>query len=143
MRGGRATGFTLVELLVVIIILAVIAAIAIPKFTYCKQEAFESTTKAQLFILRDALSRFNSDTGMWPASLDDMASATAPAQALNNGGQPKALDASTYRGPYVSAPTIPNDLSGWVQYTFSPSTKGVITCPHSGNALDGTPYSSW
>jgi type II secretion system protein G len=141
---ARRVGFTLVELLIVIVIIAVIAAIAIPKFMNSSQRAQEAAVKQQLQLLRDAMSRFNSDTGMWPINADDMTGQTAPAQAYNGGGLVKSLDATTYKGPYISSPTIPSNLSGWIQYGWvSTSAKAQFSCPMSGNALDGTPYSSW
>ena len=137
-------GFTLVELLMVVIIIAIIAALAIPKFVNAKLRAQEASTKQQLLILRNALQNFNNDTGMWPINSDDLAATTAPAQAYNEGGQAKSLDPTTYKGPYVSAPTIPPDLSGWVQYSWvGGGTKAQYTCPQNGTALDGTLYSSW
>jgi len=136
--------FTLVELLIVVIIIAILAAIAIPRVMNANQRSTESAARLQLKLLRGALQRFSDDTGMWPQTLDDMAGINAPAQAWNGAGMLKPLDATTYRGPYVNAPCIPDCLKGWIQYGWvSPSGKAQIWCPQSGTALDGTPYSSW
>lgn len=140
----KRTAFTLIELLVVVIIIAILASIAIPKFAYSRQEALEASTRLQLDITRDALQRFNSDTGMWPINPDDMASVASPSLAYNNGGQTKPLNPATYNGPYLSTPTIPQQLSGWVQYSWvGGSVKAQFWCPKSGTALDGTLYSTW
>ena len=136
-------GFTLVELLIVVIIIAILAAIAIPKVVDSGRRSAESAAKMQLMILRNALQRFNEDTDKWPISVDDLAAGTAPAQALNGGGQPKNLDASSYKGPYLAAPAIDPVLANWVAYSFDTTKKGVVSCIMPGNALDGTPYSSW
>ncbi|MCX6341865.1 MAG: prepilin-type N-terminal cleavage/methylation domain-containing protein, partial [Fimbriimonadales bacterium] len=62
-------GFTLVELLIVIIIIAVLAAIAIPKFSSSSQRSKESSLRANLKLVRNAIDLFRADTGAFPASL--------------------------------------------------------------------------
>jgi general secretion pathway protein G len=58
-RNSRARfGFTLVELLIVIVILAVLAAIAIPKFMDSGTRSKESSLKSNLKLVRTALELF-------------------------------------------------------------------------------------
>ena len=45
---ARKTGFTLVEILIVVIILGILAAIVIPQFTNASQDAIESALLSQL-----------------------------------------------------------------------------------------------
>ena len=60
-------GFTLVELLIVIVIISILAAIAIPQFLGSTQDANESTLKADLTALRNAIELYyhqhNDQTG--------------------------------------------------------------------------------
>src|SRR5436309_7337229 len=107
----RRFGFTLVELLIVVIIIAILAAIAIPKMMNANQRSTEAAARLQLKVLRGALQRFSDDTGTWPLTLDDMTGNSAPAQGYNGGGLVKAINASTYGGPYLSAPAVPGCLN--------------------------------
>ncbi len=53
-RYRRQKGFTLVELIIIIVILGILAAVAIPKYIDMKAEASDSTARAILGGLRDA-----------------------------------------------------------------------------------------
>ena len=55
---GEARGFTLVELIIVIIVLGILAALAIPLFTTSTQDAKEATLKAQLALWRQVITRY-------------------------------------------------------------------------------------
>src|SRR5690554_4918226 len=73
MRTYRAykSGFTLVEILIVVIILGILAAIVIPQFTNASQDARESSVTSQLQTLRSQVElyklqhaeRYPTDTG--------------------------------------------------------------------------------
>ncbi|WP_029522762.1 type II secretion system major pseudopilin GspG [Persephonella sp. KM09-Lau-8] len=66
MKGKR--GFTLLELLVVIVILSLIAALVIPRITGRVDEAKIETTKVQLKELKRALEMYKLDNGMYPTT---------------------------------------------------------------------------
>jgi general secretion pathway protein G len=74
--GKRA--FTLVELLIVIIVVSVLAAIAIPKVNESWRRASESSLRARLKIYRDAKDRFYTDCGCYPHA-DHVGLQTPPA----------------------------------------------------------------
>jgi len=57
-RVRRNTGFTLVEILIVVIILGILAAIVIPQFTNASQDARESALLSQLQTLRSQIELF-------------------------------------------------------------------------------------
>lgn len=61
-------GFTLIEILVVLVILSLIAAVVIPKFTGRVDEAKVDTTKLQLKEVKRALEMFKLDNGFYPST---------------------------------------------------------------------------
>ena len=97
----RARAFTLVELLIVTILVAVLAAIAIPKIGDRWRFSSEYAWKAQLDQRRKAIERFRADTGVWPASINDVTSTSALATGLSDQGTSVSINASDWRGPIV------------------------------------------
>jgi len=67
-------GFTLLELMIVITIIVILAAVALPRFQAVIQHAREATLKDDLFQMRKALDQYAADKGKLPQSLDDLAS---------------------------------------------------------------------
>jgi prepilin-type N-terminal cleavage/methylation domain-containing protein len=60
-------GFTLVELMVVIVIIAILASIAIPKFKYFRETAKETQTAANLKVIQESLAKYGVDNnGRYP-----------------------------------------------------------------------------
>jgi len=97
MVSRRNHGFTLIELMIVIIIIAILALILVPKLAGATKKAKEATLVANMNLIRKSLEQFNGDTGTFPTVLNDLG---APASA------PPSLPAgyavsSTYKGPYL------------------------------------------
>ncbi|MCX6344897.1 MAG: prepilin-type N-terminal cleavage/methylation domain-containing protein [Armatimonadetes bacterium] len=139
----RNGGFTLVELLVVIVVLAILAAIVLPKFMDSGARSREAALKSNLKLIRNAITIYKTDTGLYPVTLNELSAAPAPAQG-NNGTADVALTAANWHGPYLQAtPTNPvlDPVSGNA-YTYTKTT-GTVVSSAVGNALDGTAYSSW
>jgi general secretion pathway protein G len=65
-----ARAFTLVELLLVLVILAVLAMVVVPKFTGRREQANEAAAKTGLSNIETALDAFEVDYGRFPDSLD-------------------------------------------------------------------------
>lgn len=63
-------GFTLVELLLVLTLIALLASLAMPVVTGSVHRAKESTLKENLFVLRKAIDDYYADTGAYPGELD-------------------------------------------------------------------------
>ncbi len=73
------SGFTLVELVMVMVIIGLLAAIIVPKFSSQRDQAAISTTKANLENLRTAIALFYAEEGEWPDDdLGDLADGTSP-----------------------------------------------------------------
>ena len=125
------SGFTLVELMVVMLIIGVLAAIAIPSFISSIKNAKEAVLKEDLHVLRNAIDSYTMDKNKAPQSLDDL---------LQNG--------------YLK--TIPQDpmthsSETWVTSTDDSlqsidQTEPGVNDVHSGSqevGTDGQPYSAW
>lgn len=67
-------GFTLVELLVVMAIVAVLLSIAAPRYFQHLERAREAALVETLLVTRDAIDRFYGDTGRYPKDLDELVS---------------------------------------------------------------------
>lgn len=72
-NGRRARGFTLVELLLVLFVVAMLASLVAPMVTSSIQRARESTLREDLRVLRKAIDDYYGDTGKYPESLETLA----------------------------------------------------------------------
>ena len=94
---SQRRGFTLIELMIVIIVIAILALIVIPKLAGASKKAKESTLVANLGMIRNALEQFNADCGTYPTNLNDLGVATTTATTIGASTVP----ANSYKGPYL------------------------------------------
>ena len=136
-------GFTLVELLAVLVILGVLAAIVVPKFVDAGNRSREAALKSDLTILRDAVKVFRNDTGAYPRRLNDLAATTAPASGLDKWGARQTIDSKDWMGPYIEK--ISNDpiAKKAFKYVTTAPDVGKVQSSATGTALDGTSYQDW
>ena len=95
-RNRSQRAFTLIELLLVLVILGILAAIVVPKFAGRTEQAREAAAKTQVANFSTALDAFEVDNGYYPkgkSGLNDLV--VAP------------RDAQNWKGPYLK--DIPND----------------------------------
>ena len=111
-RGSSA--FTLVELLLVLVILGVLAAIVIPKFSGRTEQAKEQAAVTQLSTFRTALDSFEVDNGYYPKGKNGLQDLIV-----------KPRDAQNWRGPYLQADRVPLDPWG---------NEYIYECPGRHNA---------
>ena len=98
---NRTRGFTMIELMIVVAIIGILAAIAIPLFASVQGRARVAKAQADLRSLASAVSLFQAHMGALPAALTDLTQTTT-----NTAGQTA--------GPFMaSVPTAPQ---GWTAY---------------------------
>jgi general secretion pathway protein G len=71
-RSCRTAGFTLLEMLIVIMIILILAGIAVGRYEKSVLRAKEATLKQDLFVMRQAIQQYTLDKQAAPTSLDDL-----------------------------------------------------------------------
>ncbi|MBA4018203.1 MAG: redox-sensing transcriptional repressor Rex [Pirellula sp.] len=95
LKAQKRGGFTLVEVLIVVVIMAILAATIIPQFSDSTKDAKSNTSKFNLHTIRSQIELFKSQhDGKVPASLDDLTKKT------NTAGTVGTTSAFPY-GPYL------------------------------------------
>ncbi|MBT8099073.1 MAG: prepilin-type N-terminal cleavage/methylation domain-containing protein, partial [Gammaproteobacteria bacterium] len=84
-------GLTLVELLIVVIILAILAAIIIPQFTAATDDATQSAYDTNIANIRSAVDLYYQQHGEYPGRLTS--TGTCPGGMANQAGAPNSEDA--------------------------------------------------
>ena len=65
-------GFTLIELLIVVAIIGILAAIAIPQFAAYRQKAYNSSAQSDLKNLKTGMEAYMADNQQYPATLQGL-----------------------------------------------------------------------
>ena len=132
-RAGRKgeRGFTLVELMIVMTIIGILAAIAIPSYIRAVQKAKEAVLREDLHTLRTAIDSYTVDKEKAPDSLDDLVQA----------GYLKSIPKDPMTSSTDTWITNQSDTM-----TDINETQGGMDDVHSGSegiASDGTTYNTW
>jgi general secretion pathway protein G len=137
-------GFTLIEMLIVIVVIAILALIVIPRLLGAGRKAKEAALRGDLHQIRNAIQQFEADMGDYPAALSDLMSAK-PYAGNATGGQGLSLDPQGYQGPYLRTANnaLPSDpFTGAPDWAYTATTGDVVSAS-TLTALDGTSYSAW
>ena len=127
----RQRGFTLVELLVVISMISLLAAMAIVQYRNSVQSGKEAVLKTNLFRMRDAIDQYYADKGKYPSSIDTLVS----------DGYLRGIPEDPITRSKDSWQTVPAEPD-----PSNPSAEPGIYDVKSGaqgTALDGSNYSDW
>ena len=130
-RKKSSRGFTLIELMIVMLVIAILLAIAVPNYTQSVTRAKESVLKQDLFTLRDLIQRYALDKEKWPQSLDD----------LKQAGYLKDIPKDPVTG---QADWVPESADAAI--SLNQQDIAGIQGVHSASdqiSSEGTPYSSW
>lgn len=131
-RGRQAAGgFTLVELLIVMSLIALLAAMAVVQYRNSVRRSEEAVLKTNLFRMNDAIDQYYADKGKYPASLDSLVS-DGYLRAVPEDPITKSRD--TWQT--VPAEPDPNNPSA------DPGIYAVKSGAQ-GTALDGSNYADW
>jgi len=69
---SKRNGFTLVELMVVLAVIALLLSVVVPDYMGKMRRAEEAVLQQDLALIRDSLDKHYADTGKYPASLADL-----------------------------------------------------------------------
>ena len=124
----RPRGFTLIELIVVMAIVALLASIAAPRYFNSLQKARETALHTSLNVMRDAIDQYAADKGRYPESLEELATARYIRE--------------------IPEDAITGSRDGWV--TLTPPTDAQlpgqvwdVRSGAAGRAGDGSLYADW
>ena len=122
----KSGGFTLIELIVVMLIIAMLASLAVPRYFGSVQKSKDTVLKENLTLMRDALDKYYGDNDVYPSTLGDLVSR----KYLRN----------------IPPDPLTESASTWIAVPPDDPEKGGVYDVHSGaegNAPDGSAYKEW
>jgi len=122
----RETGFTLIELIVVLAIIALLISIVAPHYSGRVTRAEEAVLRENLVLMRDALDKYYADTGQYPGSLDDLVT-------------------KRYLRSIPNDPVTQSNAT-WIVVAPADPQKGRVADVRSGakgKSSNGKPYEEW
>jgi general secretion pathway protein G len=122
----KGEGFTLVELMVVLTVIALLLSIVVPDYIGKMRRAEEAVLKENLTVMRDALDKHYADAGKYPRALDELVS--------------KRYLRSIPNDPFTQS------TSTWVVVAPNDPAKGGVYDVRSGakgTGSDGRAYERW
>ena len=130
LKARRQSGFTLLEMMIVMIIMAILLSIALPIYNQALVKARESVLRNDLFEMRKLISQYTLDKQKAPQSLEDLVSAgyikKIPNDPMTNETNWEVVQEDTL-------------------LTVDQQDPGISDVKSASNAIssDGTAYSSW
>lgn len=138
-------GFTLLELLVVMTIIGILAAVAIPALRDSPQRAREAALREDLFTMRSTIDQYHGDKGYYPPDLATLVTdgylRQIPVDPMTKSRDTWVVDLEELEVGDESASSSAPGSEGAPE----PAAPGIIDV-HSGSegkGLDGTAYKEW
>ena len=97
---NRRAGFTLIEVLAVVVILGILAGVVINRAWNAVVQARMETAKAQIAQIEEAIQMFHMDIARYPAALNDLITKPADASGYRDGGYLKVLPKDPWKNDY-------------------------------------------
>ena len=127
----RQSGFTLIEMVIVITIITILVAIAVPVYTQHLRHAKEAVLKEDLYSMRTSIDQYTQDKNKAPQDLSDLVSA----------GYIGKIPKDPFTNSSESWQVVQEDVMMALD-----QTQPGITDVHSGSnqtSSEGTEYSTW
>ena len=139
--GRKRRGFTLLEMMIIVLIVAVLVSIIAMMTRKANQRAKEGTLLAGLKDLRDAVQLFQNDVGGFPATLDDITATDSSGVSAGADGAGNIRTPVFYEGPYLRR--IPKDpMTNSTTWAYDNASGGVHTT-NGQTGSDGRSYTEW
>lgn len=127
-------GFTIMELMIAIAIFAIISVVVVPNFFGYLERARVSRVKADLLVLKGAITQYNLAVGKWPSRLKDLVQAPADEK-----------DKAKWPGNFLEKKELPEDpWSNNYVYKVNPvGTENPYELYSYGKNGKGAPQGEW